>query len=232
MFQGGLMRRFYLTTVFLLSTILCASPLTTLLFASAARAEAPPIYPGYLEPTQATNVQRLLTTHECAYCDLAGVDLSHAHIIGADLRGADLTGANLTGANLEGADLTKADLTGADLTGAFLTNASFAWADLDNVNFSESQLYFVDVTGASMDNLNLANATVVGTAIGIGGPIEENLGDGAIIPIYDGQESLREDELPVLTPEDIWLSPPVIDPVRTEDIPTDLLDIPEGDPVS
>lgn len=219
------MKRFYLITVLLLSTILGASSLTTLFVARSARAEAPP-YPDYLEPTQATNVRRLLATNACADCNLVGVDLSQAHIIGADLRGADLTGANLTEANLEGADLTKANLTGANLTGAFLTNASLVGADLDNVNFEAAQLYFVDVTGASMDNLNLANATVVGTAIGIGGPIEDYEGNDAIIPIYDGQGSLQEEELPVLTPEDIWRSPPTIDPVRIEDIPTDLLDVP------
>ncbi len=215
------MKRFYLTNILLLSTFL---------FMSASRAETPSTSLSPIEPIQTSNLRRLLTTNECASCSLTGVDLSYAHIIGADLRGADLTDANLTGANLEGADLTKADLTGANLTGAFLTNASFVEADLDYVNFSEAQLYFVDVTGASMNNLNLADATVVGTAIGIGGPIEGEIQNGTVIPIFDGQESIQEGELPVFTPENIWLTPPPIDPAGINDIPADLLDVPAVDP--
>ena len=212
------MKNRYLTPLFFLVGMLLATP---------THAEAPPTDLSPMEPIQAVNVRRLLTTNICADCNLSGADLSHAHIIGADLRGADLSGANLAGANLEGADLTKADLTGANLTGAFLTNATLANADLDNVNFSESQLYFVDVSGASMDNLNLANATVVGTPISVGGAIGGGMND--IIPIYDGEESISEDELPILTPRAIWPTPPPIDPVRIDDIPTDLLDVPVVD---
>ena len=161
------------------------------------------------EPVQATNVRQLLTTNMCAYCDLTGVNLSQAHLIGADLRGANLTGADLTEANLEGADLTGANLTGVDFTGAFLTNATMNLTALNNVNFSDSQLYFAEVNGASMDNLNLSNATIVGTPISVGGAI----GDGrdGPYPIYDGEESLREEELPILTPNDIWPSIPSTD---------------------
>ncbi|MEM9219902.1 MAG: pentapeptide repeat-containing protein [Cyanobacteria bacterium P01_F01_bin.150] len=151
------------------------------------------------EPEQVANVRQLLTTNVCSYCDLTGVDLSQAHLIGADLRGAKLSGATLTEANLEGADLTGADLTGADLAGAFLTNATMNLTVLNNVDFSGAQLYFVEVGGASVDNLNLANATVVGTPISVGGAIGHNS-----VPIYDGAESLTEEELPVLTPDDIW----------------------------
>jgi uncharacterized protein YjbI with pentapeptide repeats len=121
-----------------------------------------------LDEVRLMNVRQLLVTNRCDYCDLAGVDLSGAHLIGADLRGAHLQGADLSWANLEGADLDKADLQGANLTGAFLTNASMVYANLDDVNFAEAHLYFVDVTGASMSNLNLANADIFGTAISIG----------------------------------------------------------------
>lgn len=191
------MNRRYFTPLFVLLGSLWASPS----FAEPS-VDALSIF----EPAQVANVRQLLTTNMCAFCDLTGVNLSQVHIIGADLRGANLSGANLSGANLEGADLTGANLTGADLSGAFLTNATLNVTALDNVNFAGAQLYFVEVGGASMDNLNLANATVVGTPISVGGAIGGGM-DGAI-PIYDGEESIREEELPILTPDDIWLPTP------------------------
>lgn len=208
------MKRRYLTSlIFLVSTLL----------ATPAGAESLPNTLEAAEPIQATNVRQLLTTNACRNCNLSGADLSQAHIIGADLRGADLSGANLTGANLEGADLTQANLTGANLTGAFLTNAVFASADLDEVNFSASQLYFVDVAGASMNNLDLADATVVGTPISVGGAIGGGTND--IIPIYDGEGSILEEELPILTPYDIWPPSPV-NPIQVDDSPQELLNAP------
>ncbi|MEL6231271.1 MAG: pentapeptide repeat-containing protein [Cyanobacteria bacterium J06627_3] len=131
-----------------------------------------------VDDIRATNVQRLILTNECYRCDLAGMDLSQTHLIGADLREATLAGADLSWSNLEGADLTNVNLTGANFTGAFLTNASLAYTNLDNVNFTQAQLYYVDVTGASMEHLNLADATVIGTPISVGGslePLEEDL---------------------------------------------------------
>ncbi len=131
-----------------------------------------------VDDIRATNVQRLILANECYRCDLAGMDLSQTHLIGADLREATLAGADLSWSNLEGADLTNANLTGANFTGAFLTNASLAYTNLDNVNFTQAQLYYVDVTGASMEHLNLADATVIGTPISVGGslePLEEDL---------------------------------------------------------
>lgn len=173
-----------------------------LLFTSSALAETP-----LDDDTRAANLRRLLVTNNCAGCDLVGVDLSGAHLIGADLRGAELTGADLSWANLEGADLAKADLTGANLTGVFLTNASLAMADLDNANLAQAQLYYVDVAGASMENINLADATVVGTPISIGGM----------------DDSWNGNELPVLSPEDVWQLPPPSAPLP---LPDELLDVP------
>ncbi|MEM1240082.1 MAG: pentapeptide repeat-containing protein [Cyanobacteria bacterium P01_H01_bin.26] len=152
------MKRGYLLTLSLLSVFLSDSP---------GLAETPAA--NLVDELRANNVQQLVLTNACYRCDLVGVDLSEIHLIGADLRGATLAGANLSWSNLEGADLTGANLTGANLTGAFLTNASLARAILDNVNFTQAQLYYVDVTGASMENLNLADATVLGTPISIGG---------------------------------------------------------------
>ena len=207
-------RRYFTPLVFLVGS----------LWAGPSFAETPVTSLSSTEPEQIANVRQLLTTNMCALCNLTGVNLSQAHIIGADLRGANLSGANLSGANLEGADLTGANLTGADLTGAFLTNATMNLTALDNVNFSGSQLYFVEVGGASMDNLNLVNATVIGTPISVGGAIGGGM-DGTI-PIYDGEESIREEELPILTPNDIWPPSPSIHPEQLEDMPTNFLEVP------
>ena len=162
------------------------------------------------EQMRATNVQRLILINECFRCDLAGVDLSGAHLIGADLRETTLVGANLSWSNLEGADLTQADLTDANLTGAFLTNASLAYANLDNVNFAQAQLYYVDVTGASMENLNLADATLIGTPISIGGDMDQT----------DAAD-------PVLVPDDSWqLQPPGEPWFEPWQNPGEILDVP------
>lgn len=156
---------------------------------------------------RATNVQRLRLTNECYRCDLAGMDLSQTHLIGADLREATLAGADLSWSNLEGADLTNANLTGANLTGAFLTNASLAYTNLDSVNFAQAQLYYVDVTGASMEHLNLADATVIGTPISVGGSLD---------PL--------EEDLPVLAPNQPF--PPIEPWIAPWQSPGEFLDIP------
>ena len=195
------MKRRYLALLPLLSMLFIGQP---------GQAETPA--EAVVDQMRAANVRRLMITNECYRCDLVGVDLSKAHLIGADLREAVLVGTNLSWSNLEGADLSKANLTGANLTGAFLTNASLAYADLDNADFTQAQLYYVDVTGASMENLTLAEATVVGTPISIGG----------------GTEPIESEELPVLIPNENWpLSPPSnpwMDPWQP---PADILDIPE-----
>ncbi len=191
---------------------LAALPLISLLLWGApGLAEAPT--GSVLEEMVASNVQRLVITNACKDCYLIEADLSKLHLIGADLRGADLVRADLSWSNLEGADLTGANLTGANLTGAFLTNASLVNADLDNANLTQAQLYYVDVTGASMENLNLANATVVGTPIGIGGT-EEPVEDGTKIPIY-------------VPEDDQLLSPPDSDPWYVPRHPNpEILDVP------
>lgn len=184
------MKRRYFAVVPLLSIALLGSP---------GLAETPS--EAVVDAIRAANVQQLILTNACYQCDLVGVDLSEAHLIGADLREAILVGADLSWSNLEGADLTKANLTGSDLTGAFLTNASLAYANLDHVNFTQAQLYHVDVTGASMENLNLADATVVGTPISIGGstePMEEEL--PVLTPKNDNNWQL-------LPPDDLWFQP-------------------------
>ncbi|MDV3348440.1 pentapeptide repeat-containing protein [Leptolyngbyaceae cyanobacterium CCMR0082] len=195
------MKRHYLATLPLMALLMGAPP---------SRAEAP-IDSG-LEARVAANVQQLLITNHCQRCYLVGADLSQTHLIGADLRGADLRGADLSWSNLEGADLTGASVTHANLTGAFLTNASLVNANLDHGNFAQAQLYYVDVTGASMENLNLAQATVVGTPISIGGgtvPAEP----GNHLPIF-----VPDEEHPLVPPQNLWLVPHPHTP--------DILDVP------
>lgn len=92
-------------------------------------------------------VQRLLTTQECAGCNLRGMnlnglDLGSVNLSGADLSGANLEntilfGANLRGANLRGANLTQAMLSGADLSGADLSEANLTGANLFQVKANE-----------------------------------------------------------------------------------------------
>jgi uncharacterized protein YjbI with pentapeptide repeats len=97
-----------------------------------------------------SHLQQLLSTKNCAQCDLTGVglvmndlagakleranlvgaNLSRTNLSGADLRGANLAGASLYGANLMGADLRGANLTGTDLRTAYLTNANVQGIDI------------------------------------------------------------------------------------------------------
>ena len=195
------MKKRYLAVLSLSSIVLMGNP---------GWAETPA--ESVVDEIRATNVQRLILTNGCYRCDLAGVDLSQTHLIGADLREATLAGADLSWSNLEGADLAKANLTGANFTGAFLTNASLAYTNLDNVNFAQAQLYYVDVTGASMEHLNLADATVIGTPISVGGSLE---------PL--------EEDLPVLPPipdEHRQPFPPIAPWIAPWQSPGEFLDIP------
>jgi uncharacterized protein YjbI with pentapeptide repeats len=185
------MRRQYFALFLSLSALLITAP---------ALAESP------LVDLQTTNARRLLILNTCPGCDLSWVDLRGADLTGANLSQADLTGADLSGANLTEANLAQANLTAVNFTGALLNQTRLTGADLDYANFTEAQLYSVDVTGASMDTLNLLGATVVDTAIGVGG------GDG-------------ESEIPpVISPEEAWqLHPPSV-PLYP---PAELIDVPE-----
>lgn len=115
-------------------------------------------------------VQRLLSTGQCAGCNLSNADLREAHLIGADLRNANLSGANLEGANLEGADLTGANLTDANLTKAFFTHADLRWANLTRTNLDAAIAYRVDTRWARLINVNITTASQVQDIwVGVGG---------------------------------------------------------------
>ncbi len=119
------------------------------------------------------HLKQLVETNQCMGCDLNGADLEETHLIGADLRNADLRNANLKNANLEGADLDGADLRGANLENAFLTNATMNYANLNGANLSYAVLFDTHVDHALMDDIDIREATIYHTKIGIGGPYPE-----------------------------------------------------------
>lgn len=106
-----------------------------------------------------THLNQLLSTKQCAQCELSSsglvmanlagaqlrdanlsnANLSQANLVGADLRGANLAGASLYGANLSGANLAGANLTGTDLRNAYLVNANLLDVDLSQVFLEGAQ---------------------------------------------------------------------------------------------
>lgn len=102
---------------------------------------------------QTPNIERLLETKECEYCDLSNTDLS-----GVDLEGANLVGANLKGANLAEANLEVAYLLGANLESANLTAADFTGVNLTLGNLSKATLIGTDFEGANLHEANLTDA--------------------------------------------------------------------------
>lgn len=105
------------------------------------------------------DLQKLLATNECTYCELNNAYLGGANLHSANLSGANLTEtvlklANLTNANLHSANLTNADLGYADLGYANLTSSN-----LDGANMTSSKLGYADLSGANLTDADLAGAT-------------------------------------------------------------------------
>jgi len=114
------------------------------------------------------DLDRVLATKQCTFCDLTGAQLSGADLSGSRLSGARLSAANLSktslsgsnlrnvnmhhtqllDANLSNADLSGADLAGADLTGASLSRAKLSGADFSDANLSGTDLSEANLTGA------------------------------------------------------------------------------------
>ncbi len=109
------------------------------------------------ERNLAPDLQQLLETKECEYCDLSNADLS-----GVDLEGANLVGANLRNANLVGANLEAAYLLGAKLDGADLTDADFTGVNLTFGSLPEATLVSTDFEGANLQQANLEQANLTG----------------------------------------------------------------------
>ncbi len=104
------------------------------------------------------DLNQLLSTKQCAECDLSGSGLVMSNLTGAQLQGANLVSANLSQANLTGADLTGADLTGAslhgaNLTGANLTGANLNGTDLRNAYLANTILQDVELDRAYLDGV-------------------------------------------------------------------------------
>lgn len=104
--------------------------------------------------------------------ELAGADLSRAHLRDASFQRAVLRGARLAGADAQNARFVSAAMAGADLTGAVLRSADFtradlkgarlAGADLRRATLFRADLSDADLTGADLGGANLAGALLGG----------------------------------------------------------------------
>ena len=119
-----------------------------------ARAQDVPLPP--TEPAD-ENVDVLVSTNRCVFCDLSGANLAGADLMGARLFLSNLTGANLIGANLSGANITFATLVNANLNSAILIGAAFDSSNMKGANMSDTDLSF-----AFLPDTNLENATFQG----------------------------------------------------------------------
>ncbi|MEQ9357819.1 pentapeptide repeat-containing protein [Coleofasciculus chthonoplastes] len=103
------------------------------------------------------NLDQLLETNNCRFCDLRDADLSDTDLSGAILSGADLSGANLAEANLSGAKLIDAQLIGTNLSGTNLIGANLTKALLNKANLLDA-----DLMGATLFLANLKDADLMG----------------------------------------------------------------------
>ncbi|MBE9009403.1 pentapeptide repeat-containing protein [Pseudanabaenaceae cyanobacterium LEGE 13415] len=124
---------------------------------------------GVALPVQAENldhVRQLLSTKQCANCDLTGAGLVFAQLSGANLTGANLAGANLSQANLTGANLSGANLSGATLSGANLQGAKLTGANLQGTDLTRSYLVGSELTGTQIEAAIIQNAIGLPTTAG------------------------------------------------------------------
>jgi uncharacterized protein YjbI with pentapeptide repeats len=124
---------------------------------------------GIALPVQAENidhVRQLLSTRQCANCELSSAGLVLAQLSGANLAGANLAGANLSQANLAGADLTNANLAGASLSGANLAGAKLTNANIQGADLTRSYLVGADLTGTQIETAAIHGAVGLPTSAG------------------------------------------------------------------
>jgi uncharacterized protein YjbI with pentapeptide repeats len=95
------------------------------------------------------DVEKLLATNNCQWCDLRGVELSGGQLSGADMSGANLSDAQLSGADLSGANLSTAYLKKANLSGANLSGAYFSKSNLTGANLTGANVAGADFSGAT-----------------------------------------------------------------------------------
>jgi len=108
----------------------------------------------YLAPFAAhafkqADLDKLLATGECRWCDLTNADLTGASLSGADLSGANVSRAKLTGSDLSSANLSTTYLRGTDLSRANLTGAFLGKANLNGATLTGASLSGADLSGAT-----------------------------------------------------------------------------------
>jgi uncharacterized protein YjbI with pentapeptide repeats len=128
------------------------------------------------------NLDSLLATGKCEWCDLTNANLSReeiprARLANSNLSGANLSGADLTEANLSGANLSNANLSGANLTSAFLRGALMKGANLSRANLYNSTLDKANLQGADVTDANLTKASLSNTIWTTGRKCEEGSAD-------------------------------------------------------
>jgi hypothetical protein len=114
------------------------------------------------------DVDTVLATKQCTFCDLSdarlsGVDLSGGRLSGARLAGADLSKANLSGANVRNAFMHHARLVDANLSNADLSGADLAHADLSGTTLTHAKLAGADLSDAKLAATDLSGANLTGT---------------------------------------------------------------------
>ena len=110
-----------------------------------------------------SDMEKLLSTGNCAVCDLSGANLSGANLSEANLFETNLSETNLSGADLTGADLWKANLSGADLSGANLSEANLTGANLWKADLTKANLSGANLDMASLsDDADLSEANLTG----------------------------------------------------------------------
>lgn len=95
------------------------------------------------------DVDKLLATSECRWCDLTGADLTGAQLAGADMSGANVSRAKLARSNLSSANLSTTYLRDTDLTGANLSGAFMGKANLNGATLTGATLSGADLSGAT-----------------------------------------------------------------------------------
>ncbi|MEQ8537682.1 MAG: pentapeptide repeat-containing protein [Coleofasciculus sp. D1-CHI-01] len=109
------------------------------------------------------DLDQLLETNDCRFCDLRDADLSGTELSGAILSGADLSGANLAEANLSGAKLIDAQLIGTNLSGANLIGANLIKALLNKANLLDADLMGATLFLADLQDADLMGANLMDT---------------------------------------------------------------------
>jgi uncharacterized protein YjbI with pentapeptide repeats len=114
------------------------------------------------------NLDNLLATGRCEWCDLTNAnlskaELSRARLSNANLSGANLSGADLSDANLSNANLSNANLSRANLTNAFLRGALMKGVNLSNANLHNSTLDKANLQGADLTDADMTKASLSGT---------------------------------------------------------------------